>query len=65
MNLCFVTNYWGWSLRGLRLWLKYGWGKPISVWGIEISGSSPRRYRRRVKVGPVCFNFGTFAKGRR
>jgi len=43
-----VTNHWGWGLRGIRTWLRYGWGKPVERWGVEGKG-------RYVKVGPVSF----------
>jgi hypothetical protein len=59
----FVTNHWGWSLRGILRWICYGWARPIDVWGVEVSGSSPRRFTRRVKVGPLCFAFGEYKDG--
>lgn len=60
LNLKIVTNHWGWSWRGIKTWLRFGWG--LSTWGVEISGSSPRRYQRRAKVGLLTFNLGTFSK---
>lgn len=57
-----VTNHWGWTLRGVRTWLRYGWAWPVDVWGVEVWASSPRQYRRRVKIGPVCFGLGRFAE---
>lgn len=56
-----VTNHWGWSLRGLRIWYRFGWAKPFETWGIEVSGRSPRRFRRRAKVGPLSFDLGTYS----
>jgi hypothetical protein len=56
----FVTNHWGWTCRGLRLWLSE-WAWPVQVWGVEVSGSVPRRFTRRVKMGPVCFAWGEYA----
>ena len=55
-----VTNHWGRSPRGVAFWIRHAWAWPVETWGVEISGSSPRRFRRRVKVGPVCFGFGEF-----
>jgi len=43
-----VKNHWGWSLRGLWTWVRYGWGLPVARWGVEGRG-------RFVKVGPVSF----------
>ena len=37
-----VKNHWGWSLRGIWLWFKMGWAKPVSVWGIEHGITSER-----------------------
>jgi hypothetical protein len=56
-----VHNFWGWSPSGIVKWIRYGWAKPISVWGIERAGSVPRSFERRVKVGPLCFGFGDYA----
>jgi hypothetical protein len=53
-----VTNHWGWSPRGIWMWLRYGWG--VATWGVEITGSFPIRFRRRVKLGPLCFAWGSF-----
>lgn len=58
MNL--VKNHWGWSIRGVWTWLRYGWAWPVDVWGVEINGSSPPSFARRVKVGPVCFWWGSY-----
>ena len=55
-----VTNHWGWKPMGIWRWLRYGWAWPVAVWGVEVTGSDPRRYERRVKVGPLCFGWGTF-----
>jgi hypothetical protein len=60
----FVTNHWGWSWRGIRQWLA-SWAWPVDVWGVEVSGSNPRRFTRRVKVGPVCFAWGEYPASRR
>lgn len=64
-NVRIVTNHWGWNARGIWTWFRYGWGKPLSVWGIEVSGSSPRRFTRRAKVGPISFNWGEYPEDRR
>jgi len=57
-----ATNH-GWSS-----WLRHGWAWPIAVWGVEDGGSDfqarGRRYRRRVKVGPVCFPWGHYWSAR-
>lgn len=55
-----VTNHWGWRPKGVWTWVRYGWAKPVDVWGVEITGSSTRRFTRRVKVGPVCFAWGSY-----
>lgn len=60
---CIVTNHWGWWPRGIWRWFRYGWAKPFVTWGIEIHGSSPPRFERRVKVGPFCFSWGEYPPG--
>jgi hypothetical protein len=55
-----VTNHWGWHTRGVWKWLRYGWAWPVDVWGVEVHGSSPPRFHRRVKVGPLCFRLGWY-----
>lgn len=56
-----VTNHWGWSPRGVMRWVRWGWAKPIQVWGIV---SAPKRMHgprirwTRCKVGPLCFGLG-------
>ena len=57
-DLRIVTNHWGWTPRGVTRWVRFGWAKPIDVWGVEVTGSSPQRFTRRVKIGPVCFAWG-------
>jgi hypothetical protein len=54
-----VTNHWGWSPIGVFRWIRYGWARPVEVWGLEVTGSVPRTFERRVKIGPVCFGFGS------
>jgi len=29
-----VTNHWGWSLKGIKTWIKYGWAF-FAKWTIE------------------------------
>ena len=29
-----VTNHWGWSLKGIKTWIKFGWAL-FESWGIE------------------------------
>lgn len=58
----FVTNHWGWTWRGVGTWLRYGWAWPVAVWGVEVTGSNPQRFARRVKVGPVCFAWGEYTQ---
>jgi hypothetical protein len=55
-----VTNHWGWSLAGIARWIRFGWARPVAVWGVEISGSVPRAYQRRVKVLVFCFPLGSY-----
>ena len=54
-----MANHWGWTWRGIREWISW-WAWPVDVWGVEVRGSNPRRYVRRVKVGPVCFAWGEY-----
>jgi hypothetical protein len=56
-----LTNHWGWTLRGTWWWLQ-NWAWPFETWGVEIRGSSPRRYARRCKIGPVCFGWGEYRR---
>ena len=56
-----VTNHWGWTPRGLWLWLRWGWAWPVAVWGIAQRRwwlGGPRYVLRQVKAGPVCFGWG-------
>jgi hypothetical protein len=55
-----VTNHWGWTPKGVLRWLRHGWAWPVQVWGVEVRGSNPPEYARRVKVGPVCFQLGVY-----
>jgi hypothetical protein len=55
----FATNHWGWSWRGIRRWVA-SWAWPVDVWGVEVRDSTPRRFTRRVKIGPVCFAWGEY-----
>ena len=56
----FVKNHWGWTPEGVGTWLRYGWGLPVDVWGVEVTGSKPRTFRRRIRLGPLAFGFGTY-----
>lgn len=58
-----VHNFWGWKPSGIAFWMRKGWAWPFHKWGVEVSGSNPRRFTRRCKVGPVCFAWGEFAEG--
>ena len=52
-----VANLWGWSPRGIAIWVRFGWG--LTTWGIAdppLWLGGPQRVRRRGKVGPVCFD---------
>ena len=54
-----VTNHWGWTPHGFITWVKYGWGF-FSVWGAEVRGSLPIKFKRYLKIGPVVFNAGQY-----
>jgi hypothetical protein len=45
-----VTNHWGWSLRGVRTWLRAGWAIMPTTWGAEY----PNGIHTFLKWGPVC-----------
>lgn len=63
MNISIAANYWGWNFEGVRAWLRYGWARPVATWGVEIHGSLPVTFQRRMKIGPVCFNAGKYQRG--
>jgi len=34
LSIYTVTNHWGWSLKGIKTWVKYGWAF-FAKWTIE------------------------------
>lgn len=65
MTLRVSTNHWGWTLRGVRVWLRCGWSWPVSIWGVEVGGSDfdgGREFQRRIRIGPISFNAGRYRK---
>jgi hypothetical protein len=55
-----AANHWGWTPGGMWLWLRYGWAWPIDVWLVEVHESFPTVFRRRAKIGPLCFGLGVY-----
>lgn len=48
-----VTNHWGWTVKGIKLWIKFGWGF-FDSWILRYS--NPLRPNRRcTKVGPFVY----------
>jgi len=34
----------------------------FAIWGVEISGSHPRMFQRRLRIGPFVFNLGRYQR---
>ncbi len=49
-----VQNHWGWGLRGIANWVRYGWGW-FATWGVE--GANGERDSDCLKVGPVALSW--------
>ena len=50
LDIGIAKNYWGWSLRGIRAWFRYGWSL-LSTWTIR----EPAVVKHYARIGPVAF----------
>jgi hypothetical protein len=51
-----AENPWGWTPRGVYLWLRWGWSWGYSEWGIVAHDWQSEE--RRAKFGPLCWSLG-------
>jgi hypothetical protein len=54
LDFWLVNNLWGWSIKGIYRWVRWGWALYPVVWGVEIHNSDPTTYYKYLKWGPIC-----------